>query len=209
MIEYYPFSPEFPMPELLTHPNIPKPLHGINPRTIMGQSWWDKTRKEAYAKYNQHCWACGIHKSKAKYRRWLEAHEGYNIDYKTGTVTINEIVALCNACHNFIHSGRLYALTEKGETPINKSLSILKRGLDILEPLLLKPFAGTIRAYGELKGFSDKAIIELADYYGVDMLNVEDEFTHVAWKDWKLIFNGKEYYSKFEHIEEWAAHYAR
>ena len=75
---------EFPNPKYLTHPNIPKPLHGMNPRSILGKEWWDIKRREAYATHNYCCWACGIPKSKAKYHNWLEGHETYQINYKIG-----------------------------------------------------------------------------------------------------------------------------
>jgi hypothetical protein len=93
-------------PEILTHPNIPKPLHGLNPRSILGIEWWDKVRYEAQKRNNFKCFACGIDKYETK-EKWLEGHEYWNIDYKTGKCEVVSIEPLCHKCHNFIHSGRL------------------------------------------------------------------------------------------------------
>ena len=118
----------FPNPELLLHPPIPKPLHGVNPRTIRGQAWWDIQRRRAYARHDNCCWACAIPKRRARYHRWLEAHEVYSMDYPSGRVEFLGVCALCHACHNFIHRQRMEALLEVGKLSRVKYDDILARG---------------------------------------------------------------------------------
>jgi hypothetical protein len=125
-------------PELLLHPNIPKPLHGINPRTILGKNWWDIERNKCYIKYNFHCLACGIPKYKAKYHQWLEAHEVYDYKYIDGILTFIELVPLCHSCHNYIHSGRMQHLVNLGKFDYEKQQDILNYGDNIIEKHKLK-----------------------------------------------------------------------
>lgn len=120
-------------PELLLHPNVPKPLHGMSPRELKGQEWWDKTRKEVYAKAGNRCQCCGVKKEDALFHKWLEAHETYQYDYENGVATVSEIVALCHACHSFIHSGLLKVKYQKGEISSSKYFKILQHGDSILE----------------------------------------------------------------------------
>lgn len=124
--------------EILLHPNIPKPLHGLNPRTIKGQEWWDEVRKEAYYKADYCCQACGVSKWDAAYHKWLECHELYEIDYAKGRMVFKELVALCHSCHNYIHSGRMRMLVDKGEWSEEKMNDILNRGDKLIKEAKLK-----------------------------------------------------------------------
>lgn len=181
-------------PSILTHPNIPKPLHGINPRTVLGQAWWDKERVKAYKSTNYRCIACGTPKDEALYHKWLEAHEYYNFNYKHATLTLKKIVPLCHACHNFIHSGRMFILFEKGSLEKKKIIDIIERGLFILENHSLKAFYGTI---------------EVAEALGIKT-NVKAaplELHDTKWEDWRMIIKNRIYRSKFKNEEEWAKHY--
>lgn len=125
-------------PEILLHPNIPKPMHGVNPRSVKGTKWWDEQRQIAYAKTEYCCAACGVHKTEAKYHHWLEAHELYDIQYWCGRMQFVEIVALCHSCHNYIHSGRMRALVDKGEMSQEKFNEIIKHGENVLAGVLQK-----------------------------------------------------------------------
>jgi hypothetical protein len=113
---------------LLLHGNIPQPLHTVTPRSILGQDWWDKERREAYAENNFCCWACGVHKTQANYHQWLEGHEMYSIDWKKGVSVYTGACALCHSCHNYVHSGRLRMLADKGEITKAKYRDIMRHG---------------------------------------------------------------------------------
>lgn len=119
-------------PEILQHPNIPKPLHGLTPRTIYGQAWWDEVRRAAYRSTAYHCLACGVSRFRAKYCKHMEAHELYKYDYDKGTITYLIAVPLCHSCHSFIHSGRMRALVIEGLMPQTKMIDILNHGQRVL-----------------------------------------------------------------------------
>lgn len=189
-------------PEILTHPNIPKPLHGTAPRVIKGQNWWDEVRQRSYAKNNYCCWACGQHKTQDKFHSWLEAHEYYDIDYEKGIVRLKEIVALCHSCHSFIHSGRLLGEYQAGNITKEKSLYILRRGIRICIENSLKPFFVAYFDLGIINGYSEEKALQYAIERG---WYVDEE--NVPWDKWKMIIEGKEYYSRFKNIEEWKKEY--
>lgn len=99
-----------PDPRVLLMPNIPKPLHGLNPRTILGNTWWNKTKAKAFKETRNHCKGCGVHKDKAEIKKGLEGHEQYRVNYKTGRMTYLNTIPLCYCCHNYVHYGRLEML---------------------------------------------------------------------------------------------------
>lgn len=119
-------------PQILLCGNIPLPMHGVAPREVLGSSWWNKTRQEAYARTDFHCESCGVHKTKAKARQWLEGHEVYQIDYVQGRMVYVETAPLCHFCHNFIHSGRLQFLLQQNMISQSKYTAILQHGHEVL-----------------------------------------------------------------------------
>jgi len=184
-------------PQILIHPNIPKPLHGINPRTINGTEWWNKIRGKVYEKYDYHCAACGTHKSEAKKHKWLEAHEFWDINYLTGVCKVDKIEPLCHYCHNFIHSGRLTMImgSKKSKSEV---FDILQHGFDVLSKTNLECFGYTY---------------DLAVSMGVNTYNIRPYKLRInnnlRWMDYVLIYNKKEYRSKFNNIDEWINFYKK
>lgn len=184
-------SPEFIRPEILTHPQIPGDLAGINPRTLMGSEWWDTMRKQAYSGNKGFCWACGGHSNDDPYHSWLEAHECYDFDYDKGVMSFKEVVALCHCCHCFIHSGRLWSLYDQGTITKGKIRFILDTRLRMLRDAGLRPFLGTMVVYYMLQGMSEMQA--KAQAWTVDML---PWLTGPKYPNkWKMVFNGWAYYA--------------
>jgi hypothetical protein len=176
----------FTRPELLLHPNIPKPLHGLAPRTLVKAKEWNEIRREAYGKNNYHCWACGVYRAydlanlrfDNDFGESLDAHESYTIDYKAKTVELKEIVALCKNCHNYVHSGRLNSMFEKGEVDAEDCWIVYTHG--------------------------DSVLID----GGLIPINTVDEKTYQEeWGEWKLLFRGKDYGSIWKDYWDWYKHY--
>ena len=196
----------FPNTKLLLHPNIPTALHGVNPRSILGQKWWDVQRQIAYAKHDYHCWGCGVHKSVAKYHQWLEAHEVYDIDYGTGRIEMTAICALCHSCHNYIHDGRMQKLFEKNQLSFQKYIDVLAHGERLIKTYLAQvatnyqgqswkmPFEPTLPFQ---YAFPDLVIPELS----------RPVPSTVEWHQWHLVVEDKEYYSRFCDAQEWSDYY--
>lgn len=170
-------------PEILLSDNIPQPMHGTAPRVILGSKWWNATRKAAYASTDFHCIACGVHKTMAKGRKWLEGHELYKVDYPKGRLTYLETVPLCHFCHNFIHDGRLLSLLHKEEIHHQKFVAIIQHGDRVLASVGLKRKPREKRE---------------AEYTDGLLMN-----TVAAWKDWRLVIDNLEYMPKFRTAQQW------
>ena len=141
-----------PDASLLLGPQIPKPMHETNPRTILGNAWWERERRAAFHATEQHCAACGVNKYQAKAHKWLEGHESYDINYAKGTVKYVRTVGLCHYCHNYIHIGRLTKLVEKGETPHSKLVGVIQHGDRVLIQAGVKrpePYNGSVAEWSK------------------------------------------------------------
>lgn len=193
---------------LLTMPNIPHPLHGLAPRTILGKSEWDKLRKRCYYEANYTCQACGkdLHSGVA------HAHEVYDINYYAGTSTFRRAVCLCPTCHVLgVHSGRALTLFKKGDPIINKS-KLLNGAENLFRNLhewnMNNPTKEPLRAYytfldclkhPDLK----QEIREMIKKYDIKFYR-ENTKRMADWGRWKLYLNGKPYNSPFSSEEDWA-----
>lgn len=188
-------------PQLLLHPNIPKPLHGVAPRIIKGNEWWNLQRKIAYLKNDYNCWACGVNKENAKYHKWLEAHEIYHINYLIGEVKFIGICALCHCCHNFIHSGKLLHMFNKKQIDLEKISYILEYGFNILinNKMKINPFALMVALKVNKMLFKK--------FKGYDVCNYG--LCLAKWNDWYMLIDNKKYKGNFKTFDEWKEFYIK
>jgi hypothetical protein len=185
-------------PKLLSSTHIPKPLHGLNPRILLGKTWWDKKRQEVYASTDFHCACCGVPKADAKKHKWLEAHEIVTVNYSTGICEIKEIVPLCHYCHMFIHSGFLYSTmgTKSGNSKAEIK-KILKHGFKLLNAYGLECYPTTFQMAKEFE----------VDTYPCRAYSMPK--SKLPWKAYTLLFQGKTYKSKFKNANEWRKYYSK
>lgn len=196
---------------LLTMPNIPKPMHGLAPRIIMGEAAWTKVRKKAYfdAGYRSE-----ISGKLCAEPGSLHAHEVYDINYKTGLCTFKRVCAITPQEHvYFIHSGRMLTLW-KGKNPMyttEKVLAGVENGFKLIYEWN-KTHKQKLRVYSTFLDYLSHEELRpsmeaLIKKYEIEFWE-EDKSKLCKWKDWKLIIqhdDGTEdkYPTPYAGPEEW------
>lgn len=193
---------------LIAMPNIPRPLHGVNPRTLLGVSTWNHMRKACYAKANDTCEICGYKPDNLRHRH---GHEVYEIDYANGTAKFVKVFCVCSMCHlACIHTGRALTLWKKNNPlyPTSFLLQGAEHAFKIINEYNQDNPGADLRAYStfldylkhdELKETMEKLIEQ---YHIKFYTEVEDM---VEWGKWKLIIGDCEYPTPYADKEEWKA----
>ena len=71
-----------------------------NLRSILKPSAWDIIRRDAYKRADGKCMICGRPSAR------LEAHEKWSYNEETAVQKLEDVIAVCKACHETIHIGR-------------------------------------------------------------------------------------------------------
>ena len=191
---------------LIAMPNIPKPLHGVNPRTLLGSSNWNRMRKACYAEANDTCEICGTKPENLRHRH---GHEVYEISYSQGTAKFIRVFCVCSLCHlACIHTGRALTLW-KQNNPLYPT-EFLLQGAEHAFKIISEynkdhPKAG-LRAYAMfleylkhdgLKEPMEKLIKKYDMKFYAEVTNMVD------WGDWKLLIGENEYPTPYQNEKDW------
>ncbi|MBQ8295047.1 MAG: HNH endonuclease [Clostridia bacterium] len=84
----------------LTFEMVPEECWYANLRSVLKPADWDRVRRDAYARANGKCMICGRRATR------LEAHEKWSYDDKKALQKLEDVVALCHACHEVKHISR-------------------------------------------------------------------------------------------------------
>lgn len=88
------------MKEYILKPElVPEACWRSNLRSWLSPDEWDIVRKDAYKRAGYRCRICG-----AKGR--MEAHERWSYDDNRALQTLEDVLALCHACHEVVHISR-------------------------------------------------------------------------------------------------------
>ena len=202
--------PKSPLrPAILCQPNLPLPLHGVNPRSILGQGWWRKARIEAISRMGGLCEACGSgpEKESHKGRPWLEGHEIYKFSYSTGRLVFHGVTPLCHYCHNFIHSGRLGCIAGEEKT-WQEVREILEHGFRVISAananLVARGDKPTMKVFpGSIDLARHKNV--RARTFGAVAYAIPE--TTIKWEDWRMEISGNLYGPVRASKSEWSRAY--
>lgn len=193
---------------LLTMPNLPKPIHGLNPRTIMGDTAWEKMRKRSYYLAGYKSEISGV---SCPTPGSMHAHEAYDINYVTGECKFRRIFAITPKEHiYFIHSGRALTLYKNHNPlyPADALLAGVENGFKLIyEWNKAHPREPKLKAYMTfLEYLRQPELTErmetLIDKYEIEFWG-EDLKRMCDWEDWRLVFGKKEYPTPYKDYQAW------
>ncbi len=166
-----------PRPEVLCCLPLPMPMHGLAPRVVMGEDWWNAVRFAAFRSTRYHCIACGVLRCGTDWCDHLDGHETYDIDYAKGRMVYLETVPLCTRCHRYIHQGYLNVQYQQGVITLDEVKDILAHGNAVLAKAGLKKL--------EIPVWSKMA----------------------EWSKWRLVIGKKKYKPLHKSLKAYQEHY--
>lgn len=90
-----------PPGEQLTIELVPSTSWGVNLRSALKRSDWDRLRRQCYQEAGHHCEVC-----RGRGRRHpVECHEVWSYDEVACIQKLERLIALCPACHEVKHFG--------------------------------------------------------------------------------------------------------
>lgn len=192
---------------LIAMPNIPKPLHGVAPRTLLGASTWNHMRKSAYALADDTCEICG---EKPENLRHRHGHEVYEIDYRKGTAKFVRVFCVCALDHlGCIHTGRAITLYKHGNPlyPREFLLEGAEKAFKTIYEYNQDHPGADLRAYATFLDYLKVPSLEapmrvLIHKYDMKFY-AEDKKKLAKWNKWKLIIGDKEYPTPYKNEKEW------
>ena len=192
---------------LIAMPNIPKPTHGLAPRTLLETTTWNRMRKHAYAQAGDTCEICGAKPENLRHRH---GHEVYSIDYEKGTVTFQRVFCVCALCHlGCIHTGRAITLYKQGNPLYPKEFLLegAEHAFKIISEYNKDHPESDLRAYATFLDYLKvdslkEPMKELIEKYDIKFY-MEDEKKMAKWGDWKLIIGLKEYPTPYQNEKDW------
>lgn len=191
---------------LIAMPNIPRPLHGVNPRTLLGASTWNRMRRRCYAEANDTCEICGY---KPENLRQRHGHEVYEIDYAHGTAKFVKVFCVCSMCHlGCIHTGRALTLWKHGNPlyPTEFLLQGAEHAFKLINEYNKDNPKADLRAYSTFLDYLKhdelrEPMEKLIEKYNVKFYSEVEDMAE--WGDWKLIIGNNEYNTPYADKDAW------
>lgn len=192
---------------LIAMPNIPKPLHGVAPRTLLGATAWNYMRRKCYENANDTCEICG---DKPELLRRRHGHEVYKIDYEKGTAEFVRVFCICSLDHlACIHTGRAITLFKHGNPLYPKEFLLegAEKAFKTISEYNKDHPDADLRAYATFLEYLKcddlkEPMEELIEKYDIKFY-MEDTKRMADWGDWKLIIGEQEHLTPYKDEKEW------
>lgn len=194
---------------ILSMPNVPAPMFGCAPRTVLGAKTWERMRKQCYADAEYKCEVCGYDVS-APYEK--QAHELYELDYENRKMIFKRVVCLCRRHHinPGVHTGRALTMFKNHNVLMPKE-KLLEGTEDIFkhvyeynkehpdEPLRL--FA-TYLDFLKVPAMAEEAQALIEKYDIKFYKPSKDPESKKHWDEWRLVIGDKEYPPQYKSLED-------
>lgn len=201
-----------PSVALLTMPNVPHACHGLAPRTVMPAKEWQAMRKACYAEHEDICEICGRKCGSQRGDQLMhQAHEVYTLDYEQKTMTFVRVCCIDSQCHNFIHSGRAITMYKNHYPLWTKEfmLETARHGFELIHEWNVQhPNEPKLKCFQTFEDWLKEPSLhdelqQLIDENEIEFYHVPRTDRKRDWGQWRMIYNGVEYYSPYQTQADW------